>query len=158
MRKPIAVLPAALLAATMSSPVAAQDSAWTPLALSGDNVVFVLGGPEARDRTREISLAVVPSEDSLGFGDDVGYFLNFYAVNCAERTSRHHTVHVFGPDGNIVSRRSIDQPTEAVPSDGSAMDLALRLKCLADPPSVTGGVNQSRLIEAANALRRQTGG
>jgi len=102
MKMPGSFLPAILLIAMMSSPVAAQDESWAPLAFSGDNVIFVLGGPETRAGTREISLAVVPSEDSLGFDEEIGYFLNFYAVNCAGRTSRHHTVHVFGKDGNIV--------------------------------------------------------
>lgn len=151
-------LPVLLLGMLFASPVAAQDATWTPLAFSGDNLVFVLGGPESRDGIREISLAVVPSEASIGFGDDVGYFLNFYAVNCADRTSRHHTVHVFSKDGNIVSRQSLDQPAEAVASDGSAMDLAVRLKCVADPPAVTGGVDQSRLVETANSLRGATRG
>lgn len=158
MKMTSALSSAALLVALMSSPVAAQDATWTPLAFSGDNVVFVLGGPETRSGIREISLAIVPSENSLGFGDDVGYFLNFYAVDCGAGTSRHHTVHVFGRDGNIVFQRSLDQPAEAVPTDGSAMDLAVRLKCLADPPSITGGVDQSRLMEVAKALRDVTHG
>jgi hypothetical protein len=149
-------LQAALLVTFFSSPVAAQDATWTPLAFSGDNVVFVLGGPESREGSREISLAVVPSEDSLGFGDDIGYFVNFYAVNCSERTSRNHTVHVFGPDGNIVSQRNLDHSADPVPADGSAMDLAVRLKCFADPPSITGNVDQDRLMETANALRGGT--
>ena len=146
-------LPAALLALMVTAPVAAQDTAWTPLAFSGDDVVFILGGPETRDGDREVTLAVVPSDNSLVFGDDIGYFLNFYSVNCAARTSRHHTVQVFGPDGNITSQQYPDQPPQAVPNDGSAMDLAVKLKCLADPPSVTGGVTQGRLIEVAKALR-----
>lgn len=150
-------LPVALMIVFFSSPVAAQDATWTPLSFSGDNVVFVLGGPETREGTREISLAVVPSEDSLGFGDDIGYFVNFYAVNCSERTSRNHTVHVFGPNGSIVYQRNLDHSAEPVPADGSAMDLAVRLKCFADPPSITGNVDQDRLIETANALRGSTG-
>lgn len=157
MRQPV-LLPAVVLAMMLVAPVAAQDDIWTPLAFSGDDVVFVLGGPETRDDTREISLAIVPPEGFVGFGEEVRYVLNFYALNCAERTSRHHTLHVFGKDGNILSIQSLDQPDEAVPSDGSAMDLTARLKCYADPPSVTGGVEQSRLIETANALRGATRG
>lgn len=157
MRKPV-LLPAAVLAMMVVAPVAAQDDIWTPLAFSGDDVVFVLGGPETRDGTREISLAIVPPVGFAGFGEEVGYVLNFYALNCAERTSRHHTMQVFGKDGNIVSTQSLDQPDEAVPFDGSAMDLAVRLKCFADPPSVTGGIEQSRLMETASALRGATRG
>lgn len=93
-------LPVALMIVFFSSPVAAQDATWTPLAFSGDDVVFVLGGPEIRDGTREISLAIVPPEGFAGFGEEVGYVLNFYALNCTERTSRHHTMQVFGNDGN----------------------------------------------------------
>ncbi|MBJ3787050.1 hypothetical protein [Devosia sediminis] len=157
MRKPV-LLPPAVLAMMAVAPVAAQDDTWTPLAFSGDDVVFALGGPDTRNDAREISLAIVPPEGFVGFGEEVGYVLNFYALNCTERTSRHHTMHVFGKDGNIVSIQSLDQPDEAVPPDGSAMDLAVRLKCFADPPSVTGGVEQSRLIETANALRGTTRG
>lgn len=148
----------AMLALMMIWPVTAQDTTWEPLAFSGDNVVFVLGGPETRDGDREVTLAVVPSDNSLVFGEEIGYFLNFYTVNCTERISRHHTVHVFGPDGNIVSQEHPDQPAQAVPNDASAMDLAVRLKCRSDPPSVSGAVVQSRLMEAAKMLRDATGG
>ena len=128
------------------------------MAFSGDNVVFILGGPETRDGAPEVTLAVVPSDNSLGFDEDIGHFLNFYAVDCTDRTSRHHTVHVFGRGGNIASQHYLDQPPRTVPNDGSAMDLAVRLKCHSNPPSITGGVEQNRLVEVANALRNATGG
>jgi hypothetical protein len=148
-----------VLAALGTHPVIAQETAWTPLSFSGEHVIFVLGGPETKDGSRQITLALVPPAGSQTFeGREVGFFLNFYTVDCTAWTSHHHTVQVFGADAAIFSQGDPEQPEQAIGSTGGTMDLAAQLKCRADPPSVSGAVPQDRLIEAADALRGSRGG
>lgn len=149
--------PAALLAAMMPSSVAAQDATWTPLSVSGEHVIFVLGAPETIEGARQITLAIVPPAGTDAHqGQDVGFYLNFYDVDCASWTSHLHTLQVFGPDAVIFSQGDPGRSTQPIEHDANALDLAARLKCRSDPPAVSGAVGQSHLIEAADALRDAT--
>ena len=135
----------------------AEDADRTPLSISGEDVVFILGGAETSHEQRQIALAVVPPPGRKTFeGRAAGSVLSFYTVDCAQWTSLHHTMQVFGPDAVIFTQGSPGQSRQAIADDGSTMALAAQLKCNATPASVSGAVAQERLIDAENAIRTLT--